>query len=123
MEEHLSFWASFMHEAWIRDAVIVAMLAGAVCAYVGVFIVLKRMVFVSAALSSMSGVGVASAFYLASVFGVAPMKRPCGSIRDCSRCSLPPSARFSSPSTWGTAASPAKPRSASGTSSPPRSSS
>jgi len=76
MEEHLSFWTSLLHEPWVRDAVLVAMMAGAVCAYVGVFIVLKRMVFVSAALSSMSGVGVACAFYLASVFGVAPHAAP-----------------------------------------------
>src|SRR5215468_1840501 len=73
MEEHVSFWASSF--VW-RDAVLVAVLAGAVCAYLGVFIVLKRMVFVSAALSSMSGVGVACAFYLASVFGVAPHFAP-----------------------------------------------
>src|SRR5439155_25552128 len=73
MEEHVSFWSSYL--LW-RDPVIVAMLAAAVCAYCGVFIVLKRVVFVSAALSSMSGVGVACAFYLASVFGIAPHAAP-----------------------------------------------
>ena len=73
MSEHVSFWASWV---LIRDPLIVAILAAGVCAYVGVFIVLKRVVFVSAALSSMSGVGVACAFYLASVFGIAPHEAP-----------------------------------------------
>ncbi len=45
-------------------------MAAALCAFVGVYMVLKRVVFVPAALSQMSGVGVATAFYLASVMGV-----------------------------------------------------
>src|SRR5690348_569922 len=68
-----SFWASY--DLW-RDAVIVATLSAVLCSFVGVFIVLKRIVFVSAALSQMSGVGIALAFYLASVFGVAPHDAP-----------------------------------------------
>ncbi|HJZ84186.1 MAG TPA: metal ABC transporter permease [Polyangia bacterium] len=71
--ESVSFWSSYL--LW-RDAVVVAVLAGVLCAYLGVFIVLKRMVFVSAALSSISSVGVAVAFLLASVFGVAPHDPP-----------------------------------------------
>jgi zinc transport system permease protein len=59
-----------------RDPLAVAVMAAGLCAFVGVFIVLKRMVFVSAALSQMSGLGVATAFYLASVAGVNPHAAP-----------------------------------------------
>ena len=59
-----------------RDPLAVAAIASALCAFVGVYIVLKRMVFVSAAMSQMSGVGVAMAFYLASVLGVDPHQAP-----------------------------------------------
>ncbi len=67
------FW-----ESWIlwRDIVIVAMIAGGLCAVVGVYIVLKRVVFVSAAMSQMSGVGVALAFFLCSVMQVDPHHAP-----------------------------------------------
>jgi zinc transport system permease protein len=73
MEEQVHFWSSYL--LW-RDPVVVALMAATVCAYLGVFIVLKRIVFVSAALSSMSGVGVVCAFYLASICGVAPHGAP-----------------------------------------------
>ena len=73
MPDTVSFWDSYI--LW-RDPMIVALLAAILCAYLGVFIVLKRVVFVSAALSSMSGVGVTMAFLLASVFGVAPHAPP-----------------------------------------------
>jgi zinc transport system permease protein len=65
-------------ENWFiwRDALGVALVAGALCAFVGVYIVLKRIVFVSAAMSQMSGLGVAAAFYLASAFGVDPHHPP-----------------------------------------------
>jgi len=43
-----------------------------VLSYLGVFIVLKRMVFVSAALSEISGVGVAFAFYVGALWGIDP---------------------------------------------------
>jgi zinc transport system permease protein len=46
------------------------------CSFVGVYIVLKRVVFVSAAMSQMSGVGVALAFFLCSVVGVDPHQAP-----------------------------------------------
>jgi zinc transport system permease protein len=68
-----SFLESYL--LW-RDFLVVAVLAAALCAYLGVFIVLKRIVFVSAALSSMSGVGVAVAFFLASLAGIAPHAAP-----------------------------------------------
>jgi zinc transport system permease protein len=69
----IGFWESWF--LW-RDPLSVAVIAAALCAFVGVFIVLQRLVFVSAALSQMSGVGVALAFYLASVMGVDPHHAP-----------------------------------------------
>src|SRR5947207_11814800 len=67
------FWESWF--LW-RDPMAVAIMAAALCAFVGVYIVLRRVVFVSAALSQLSGVGVAMAFYLASVLGVEPHHAP-----------------------------------------------
>jgi zinc transport system permease protein len=63
------FWAG--SDLW-REPLIAGVLAGAVLGYLGVFIVLKRMVFVSAALSEISGVGVAFAFYVGAVAGIDP---------------------------------------------------
>jgi zinc transport system permease protein len=63
------FWAG--RELW-REPLFAGVLAAAVLSYLGVFVVLKRMVFVSAALSEISGVGVAFAFYVASIFGIDP---------------------------------------------------
>lgn len=67
------FW-----ESWVlwRDIVAIAMIAAGLCSFVGVYIVLKRVVFVSAAMSQMSGVGVALAFFLCSVVGVDPHQAP-----------------------------------------------
>ncbi len=73
MDAAPGFWESWF--LW-RDPLAVAIIAAAVCAFVGVYIVMKRIVFVSAALSQMSGVGVALAFYLASVVGVDPHHAP-----------------------------------------------
>ena len=67
------FWESWF--LW-RDPMAAAMIAAALCSFVGVYIVMKRIVFVSAALSQASGVGVAAAFYLASVFEVDPHAAP-----------------------------------------------
>ena len=73
MSPDVGFW-----ESWIlwRDIVAIAIIAGGMCAFVGVYIVLKRVVFVSAAMSQMSGVGVALAFFLCSVIGVDPHQAP-----------------------------------------------
>jgi len=65
----LDFWAG--RELW-REPLFAGVLAGALLSYLGVFVVLKRMVFVSAALSEISGVGVAFAFYVTSIFGIDP---------------------------------------------------
>jgi len=63
------FWAG--RDLW-RDPLIAGVLAGGILGYIGVFVVLKRMVFVSAALSEISGVGVAFAFWLGAVLGIDP---------------------------------------------------
>lgn len=69
----LGFWESW---ALWREIVAVAMIAAGLCSFVGVFIVLRRVVFVSAALSQMSGMGVAMAFFLCSVLHVEPHDAP-----------------------------------------------
>lgn len=46
-----------------RDPILVGAVAGAVLGYLGVFIVLRRMIFFAAALSQSAGCGVALAFY------------------------------------------------------------
>lgn len=71
--DDVSFWQSW--QLW-RDIVAVAIIAAGLCSFVGVYIVLKRIVFVSAAMSQASGVGVALAFYLCSVVGVEPHAAP-----------------------------------------------
>jgi zinc transport system permease protein len=63
------FWAG--RELW-REPLFAGVLAAALLSYLGVFVVLRRMVFVSAALSEISGVGVATAFYVGSVAGIDP---------------------------------------------------
>jgi zinc transport system permease protein len=52
-------------DAWdlFRDAALAGTLAGALLGWLGVFVVLRRMVFLSAALSQAAGLGVAAAFY------------------------------------------------------------
>ena len=69
----VGFFASYV--LW-RDPMIVALLAASLCAFVGVYIVLKRVVFVSAALSQLSGVGVALFFWLGSILGIDPHHPP-----------------------------------------------
>ncbi|HEX9577731.1 MAG TPA: iron chelate uptake ABC transporter family permease subunit [Myxococcales bacterium] len=63
------FWAG--RELW-REPLLGGVLAAALLSYLGVFVVLKRMVFVSAALSEISSVGVAFAFYVGAVAGIDP---------------------------------------------------
>src|SRR5205814_894325 len=63
------FWAG--SELW-REPLLAGVLAAALLSYLGVFVVLRRMVFVSAALSEISGVGVATAFYVGAVAGIDP---------------------------------------------------
>jgi zinc transport system permease protein len=49
-----------------------ALLAGVLCGALGVFVVLRRVAFVSAALGQVSGLGVALGFLVGSFFGVDP---------------------------------------------------
>jgi zinc transport system permease protein len=60
-------WAEFV-TGWelgiYRDAIYCGMLAGCVLGYLGVYVVLRRMVFITAAVSQSAGLGVALAFLL-----------------------------------------------------------
>lgn len=60
-------WAEFV-AGWglgiYRDPVLCGLVAGLVLGYLGVFIVLRRMVFVTAAVSQAAGLGVALTFYV-----------------------------------------------------------
>jgi zinc transport system permease protein len=47
-----------------RDPMIVGVVSGSICGFLGVYVVLKRIVFVSAMLTQISGFGVVLAFYL-----------------------------------------------------------
>lgn len=59
-------WAEFV-AGWelgiYRDPILCGVIAGLVLGYLGVFVVLRRMVFVTAAISQSAGLGVALAFY------------------------------------------------------------
>lgn len=68
MEEHVApTWEDFA-AGWelgiYSDAVLVGIVAGLVLGYIGVFVVLRRMVFVTAAISQAAGLGVALTFYV-----------------------------------------------------------
>lgn len=55
----------FMNSYFLwRDPMIVGIVAGAVCGFLGVYVVLRRIIFVSAALTQISSLGVALAFFL-----------------------------------------------------------
>jgi zinc transport system permease protein len=64
LKDFLAAWELF------RDPVLAGVIAGATLGYLGVYIVLRRMVFVSAALSQAAGLGVALAFYAQIALGV-----------------------------------------------------
>lgn len=65
----LSFWeASFL---W-RDPLIAASIAAVLCAFVGVYVVLKRSAFVGAAVSQAAGLGVVLALLAPQVIGLSP---------------------------------------------------
>jgi zinc transport system permease protein len=68
-EAFADFWGG--RDLWL-EPLLAGVLAATVLGYLGVFIVLKRMVFVSAALSQASGVGVAFAFWVGAVAGIDP---------------------------------------------------
>ncbi|MBL6974383.1 MAG: metal ABC transporter permease [Deltaproteobacteria bacterium] len=66
MTESISFWESWF--VW-RDAVIVSLIAAAALSYLGVWVVLKRVVYVPLALSQVSSVGVVTAFLVCDLCG------------------------------------------------------
>jgi manganese/iron transport system permease protein len=70
-EAPISSWAAFIG-AWdlFRNPLLCALVAGAVLGFLGVFVVLRRMVFVSAGVTQSAGLGVALAFYLEIHLGV-----------------------------------------------------
>ncbi|MFI5323168.1 MAG: metal ABC transporter permease [Thermodesulfobacteriota bacterium] len=47
-----------------RDPIIVGAVSGAICGFLGVYVVLRRIIFVSAALTQISSFGVALSFYI-----------------------------------------------------------
>ncbi|MDQ3266699.1 MAG: metal ABC transporter permease [Myxococcota bacterium] len=60
------FWELF------GPAVIAALLSALVCGYLGFFVVLRRVAFVSAALGQISGLGIALGFLLGASLGIDP---------------------------------------------------
>ena len=65
----MSFWdASFL---WL-EPMIASLIGAGLLGYLGFFVVLRRVAFMSAALSQVSGLGVATAFWVGSFFGVGP---------------------------------------------------
>ena len=69
----MSFWSAF--DFW-RDSMAAVLVAGAMCAALGVYVVLRRTVFVGLALTQVSGVGVAFAFWLGSFTAADPHNAP-----------------------------------------------
>ncbi|MCU0662970.1 MAG: metal ABC transporter permease [Myxococcota bacterium] len=69
MMEGFGFWESWF--VW-RDAMVVALLSGAALSYLGVWVVLKRVVYVPLALAQVSSVGVVVAYLLGSFLGMHP---------------------------------------------------
>ncbi len=66
MDSEALTWAEFVagwHDVF-RDPVLCGTIGGAALGFMGVYVVLKRMVFVSAAVTGSAGLGVAFAFYL-----------------------------------------------------------
>jgi zinc transport system permease protein len=67
-------WQEFV-QGWqldiYRDPIYCGLIAGLLLGYLGVFIVLRRMVFVTAAVSQAAGLGVALAFFVDMQFGLA----------------------------------------------------
>lgn len=70
----MSSWTTFW-ESWplFADSVLAGTIAGAVLGFVGVYIVLRKMVFLSAALSQVAGFGVTLAFLAQISLGVSAL--------------------------------------------------
>jgi ABC-type Mn2+/Zn2+ transport system permease subunit len=61
-EQPLAKTVYLLKQTFVQDMVRVALLVGASCAFLGVFVVLKRIVFVGAALANVASLGAALAF-------------------------------------------------------------
>lgn len=72
--EFLAAWELF------REPALTGLIAGAVLGYLGVFIVLRRMVFLSAALSQSAGLGVTFAFYAQLHWGMTLLSPTLGAL-------------------------------------------
>lgn len=70
MDEALTL--SMFFESWelFRDSVFAGAIGGGVLGFLGVYVVLRRMVFLSAALSQVAGLGVALTFFASITFGL-----------------------------------------------------
>ena len=49
---------SFLQEAFMQNALAAALISGALCAYLGVYVHLKRIIFIGIALSEVAALGV-----------------------------------------------------------------
>ena len=86
MVESVPFWANWF--VW-RDAMIVSLLSASVLAYLGVWVNLKRAVYVPLALSQVSSVGVVFAYLCSSWLGIHPHdQHGCGIMLDPAWMSL-----------------------------------
>jgi ABC-type Mn2+/Zn2+ transport system permease subunit len=56
---------------FMRHALVAGLMVGALCGYLGVYVVLKRIVFLGVALAELSSAGVALALWTAATFGLA----------------------------------------------------
>jgi zinc transport system permease protein len=67
----MSAWEGFLasRDIW-RDPLIASLVAGALCGFLGVYVVLRRTVFVSAALTQLSTLGIIAALILEESLGV-----------------------------------------------------
>jgi len=65
-------------ESWelFRDPAVAAMMLGGLLGLLGVYVVIKRMVFFSAALSQVAGLGVALSFWVKVMFGASWLTSP-----------------------------------------------
>ncbi|HEX9289500.1 MAG TPA: metal ABC transporter permease, partial [Anaeromyxobacteraceae bacterium] len=67
----MSAWNDFLaaREIW-REPLLASLVAGALCGFLGVYVVLRRTVFVSAALTQLSTLGLIAALILEESLGV-----------------------------------------------------
>lgn len=64
LEEGIAFSIELLREPFLRYALEAGLLAGAVCAFLGVYVILRRIVFLGVALSEAAALGVALGLFL-----------------------------------------------------------